>query len=78
MRKEFVKFEFFCVSEVKKVKFGNVEKMGCECRNVSISQKAQIFGETSILMKCSISYGGLRGIIQFLIFEKFYMVFSLG
>ncbi len=48
--------------------------MGCECRNVSISQKVQIFGERSILMKCSILYGGLRGSIQFLIFENFYMV----
>ncbi len=51
----------FWVSEVKKVKCGSVEKMGCECRNVSISQKAQIFGERSILMKCSMLYGGLRG-----------------
>ncbi len=30
----------FWVSEVKKVKFGSVEKIGCECRNVSVSQKA--------------------------------------
>ncbi len=35
----------FWVSEVEKVKFGSVEKMGCECRNVSISQKTQIFEE---------------------------------
>ncbi len=34
--------------------------MGCGCRNVSISQKVQIFGERSIL------YGGLRGSIWFL------------
>ncbi len=53
----------FWVSEVKKVKFGSADKMGCECRNVSISQKAQIFGERSILKKCSILYGGLRGSI---------------
>ncbi len=66
------------VSEVKKVKFGSVGKIGCECRNVSISQKAQIFGERSILIKCSILYGGLRGSIQFLIFENFYMVFRWG
>ncbi len=59
----------FWVSEVKKVKFGSVEKMGCECR---------IFGERSILMKCSILYEGLRGSIQFLIFENFYMVFRWG
>ncbi len=66
----------FWVSEVKKVKFGSVEKMGCESGHVSISQKVQIFGEKSILMKCSILYGGLRGSIQFLIFEIFHMVFS--
>ncbi len=51
----------FWVSEVKKVDFGSVEKIECECRNISISQKAQIFGERSILMKCSILYGGLSG-----------------
>ncbi len=56
---------------VKKVKFGSVAKMGCGCRNVSISQKVQIFGESSILMTCSILCGGLRGSIQFLIFENF-------
>ncbi len=70
------------VSEVKKVKFGSAEKMGCRCINVSVSQKVQIFGERSILMKCSILYGGLRGSIQFLIVENFYMnfymVFRLG
>ncbi len=48
-------FGFF---EVKKVKFGSVEKMGYKCKNVSVSQKAQIFGKRSILMKCSILYGG--------------------
>ena len=37
--------------------------------------KAQIFYEGSILMNCSILYGGLRGSIWFLIFENFYMVF---
>ncbi len=51
----------FCVSEVKKVKFGSAEKMGCGCINVSVSQKVQIFSERSILMKCSILYGGLSG-----------------
>ncbi len=44
MRKEFVKLNFW-VSEVKKVKFGSEEKMGCECKNVSVSQKAQIFSK---------------------------------
>ncbi len=53
----------FWVSEVKKVKLGSAEKMGCEYRNVSVSQKVQIFGERSIFMKCSMLYGGLRGII---------------
>ncbi len=51
----------FWVSEVKKVKCRSAEKKGCECRNVSVSQKVQIFGERSILMKCSILYGGLSG-----------------
>ena len=60
---------------VKKFKFGSAEKMGCGCRNGSTSQKVQIFGKRSILMKCGILYGGLRGSIQFLIFEHFYMVF---
>ncbi len=50
--------------------------MGCECRNVSVSQKVQIFGERSILMKYSILYGGLSGNILFLIFDNFYMVFK--
>ncbi len=49
----------FWVSEVKKVQFGSAEKMGCECRNGSISQEVQKFGEGSILMKCSLLYGGL-------------------
>ncbi len=61
----------FGVSGVKKVKFGSAEIMGCGCINVSVSQKVQIFGERSILMKCSILYGGLRGSIQFLIFKNF-------
>ncbi len=47
--------------QVKKFKFGNVENMGCGCRNGSISEKVQKFGERSILMKCSILYGGLSG-----------------
>ncbi len=59
----------FWFSEVKKVKFGSAEKMGCGCINVS--HNVQIFGERSILMKCIILYGGLRCIIQFLIFENF-------
>ncbi len=77
MKNEFVKLNFW-VSEVKKVKLGCVGKMGCGCRNMSISQKAQIFGERSIWTKCSILYGSLRGGIQFLIFENFYMVFRWG
>ncbi len=39
----------FWVSEVKKVKFGSVGKLGCEFINFSVSQKAQVFGERSIL-----------------------------
>ncbi len=65
----------FWVPEVTKVKFGSAEKMGCGCRNVSVSQKVQIFGERSIIMKCSVLYGDLRGSIQFLTFENFCMVF---
>ncbi len=53
----------FWVPEVKKFKFGSVEKMGCGCRNVAVSQKVQIFDERNILMKCSILYRGLRGSI---------------
>ncbi len=47
----------FWVSKGKKVKFGSAEKLECECRNVSVSQKAQIFGERRILMKCSTFMG---------------------
>ncbi len=32
----------FWVSEVKKVKFGSAEKIGCECRNVCISESTNI------------------------------------
>ncbi len=39
---EFAKFEFL-IPEVKKVKFGSAENIGCGCRNVSISQKVQIY-----------------------------------
>ncbi len=66
------------VPEVKLVIFGSVENMECGFRNVSISQKVQIFGERSILVKYSILYGGLRGSIQFLIFENFHTVFRWG
>ncbi len=52
--------------------------MGCGYINVSVSQNVQIFGKRSILMKCSVLYGGLRGSIQYLIFENFYMVFKWG
>ncbi len=51
----------FWVSQVKKVKFGNVENMGYGCRNGSVSEKVQKFGERSILMKCNILYRGLSG-----------------
>ena len=51
----------FWVSEVKKVKFGSAENMGYGCRNGSVSEKVQKFGERSILMKCSLLYGGLSG-----------------
>ncbi len=46
--------------------------------NGSVSENVHKFGERSILTKCSLLYGGLRGGIQFLIFENFYMVFSWG
>ncbi len=61
----------FCVHEVRKFKFGSAENVGCGCRNGSISLKAQIFCKGSILMNCSILYGGLRGSIWFLIFKNF-------
>ena len=64
VRKESVKFEFWGFWG-QKVQIWNCRKMGCWCRYVSISQKVQIFGERSILMKCSALYGGLRGSIQF-------------
>ena len=56
----------FWVLKVKKFKFRNVEKMGYGGRNVSVSQKVQIFCKGSILVKCSILYGSLRGSIWFL------------
>ncbi len=65
----------FGVLEVKKFKFRNVENMGYRCRNGSVSEKVQKFGERSILMKCSLLYVGLSGNILFLIFENFYVVF---
>ncbi len=68
----------FLVPEVKKLKFGSVGKKGCGYRNVSVSQKAQIFGERSRLMKCNILYGVLRGGICLLIFDNFDMVFRWG
>ncbi len=45
------------VPEVANVKFGSVEKMGYGCRNISVSQKVQVFGDRSMLMKCSIFLG---------------------
>ncbi len=38
----------------------------------------QIFCEGSILVKCNILHGGLRGGIYFLIFEHLYMVSRWG
>ncbi len=75
-RKKFCQIWIFVFLRSKKVKFGSAEKMGLGCRHVSVSQKVQIFSERSILMKCSILYGGLRGSIWF--FKKFYMVFRWG
>ncbi len=37
--------------------------MGNGHKNVSISEKVQIFGERSILIKYSLLYGGLSGSI---------------
>ena len=65
----------FGVLEVKKFKFRSVENMGYGCRNGSVSEKVQKFGERSILLICSLLYGGLSSNIQFLIFEKLYVVF---
>ncbi len=48
----------FGVLLVKKFKFRKAENMGYECRNGSVSEKVQKFGERSILMKCSLLYGG--------------------
>ncbi len=39
--------------------------MGYGCRNGSISEKVQIFGEGSIIMKCSLLYGGLSSGTRF-------------
>ncbi len=66
----------FGVLWVEKCKFRSVENIGYGCRNSSVSEKVQIFGEGSILMKCSLLYGGLSGGIKFLMFENFYMVFG--
>ena len=52
--------------------------MAYGCRNSSASEKVQIFGERSILMKCSLLYGALSSSIWFLIFENFYMAFRWG
>ncbi len=50
----------FGVLLVKKVKFRSVENIGYGC-NGSISEKVQKFGNGSILMECSLLYGGLSG-----------------
>ena len=47
------------LSSVKtdKFKFKSAENMGYECRNGFVSQKVQIYGERSILMKCGYCKG---------------------
>ncbi len=49
--------------------------------NVEMSlylRRRQIFDEGSILIKCSMLYWGLKGSIQFLIFENIYVLFRWG
>ncbi len=53
----------FGVLQVTKFKFKSMENIGYEYRNGTVSQKVQTVGEKSLLMKCSILYGGLRGSI---------------
>ncbi len=72
-----MKFKFW-VLQVKMFKFVEVENLGYPWTNWFVSQNLQIFGEGTILMKCSILHGCLNGCIQFLIFKIFnffYMVF---
>ncbi len=59
VRKEFVKFKFLD-SWGQKVQIWKCEKMGWGCRNVSVSQKVQIFCEESMLVKCSLLYFGFE------------------
>ncbi len=67
----------FEVLKVKKFKFGSIENLGYGCRNGSVSHQVQIFGERSVLKKCSILFGGLSSSIHFLIF-KFFFLFLAG
>ncbi len=55
--------QIFGFMRLKSFIFESVENMGYRCRNVSISQKVQIFCEGSILVKCGILYRGLSGSI---------------
>ncbi len=65
-----MKFKFLG-SSGQEVQIGKGKKFGMyTCTNCFVSQKVQIFGERSILMKC-ILFGCLSGDIQFLIFNNF-------
>ncbi len=60
----------------QKVQIWRGGKFGtCLDKLVHISQKVQIFGERSILMKCCLLYGCLNDSIQVFIFKIFYDVF---
>ncbi len=63
-RKDLGKFKFLDPSG-QKFKIRRAENLGYGCRNGSISQNIQIFGERSTLMKCSILFGDLSGSIHF-------------
>ncbi len=58
------------VLQVKKFKFGGAENLGHAWTNWSVSQKVQIFGERSTLMKCSVLHGCLKSSIWLLIIKK--------
>ncbi len=52
-----------------------LQKFGI-CTNYSVSQKVQMFGERSMLMKCrTLLFGCLSSGVQFFIFKIFHMVF---
>ncbi len=56
---------------VLQVKGSNLDRLD-GCRNGSVSQKVQVFGERSMLMKCSTLCGGSRSSIHFLTSKCFY------